>query len=302
MRSITRAAAKSGVSQSAASQHLHELERRVGAQLLDRSTRPAKPTEAGKIYLQLCRDVLKAEAKFLKRLEEIQTTVTGEVRVASIYSIGLSEMTRAQEEFTLRHPDTELHIEYARPAAIVNMVQQEQVDLGLISYPEATKELAVIPWRQEEMAVAASPWHPLAQTNVLVPSDLEEHDFIAFDPDLAIRRELDRFFRDQGVATRVAMQFDNIQTIKEAVALGRGISLLPACTMSAEIEQGRLVAVPLLAPGLRRPIGILHRKGHAMTRAVRAFADLLLELPAPAPPSAPVIPAPSAKTIRRTRA
>lgn len=302
MKSITRAAAKSGISQSAASQQLQELERRIGTDLLDRSTRPARPTEAGRFYYQLCRDVLKAEATFLKRLEEIQTTVTGDVRVASIYSIGLSEMTRAQDEFAKRHPAATLHVEYARPSAITHMLRTEQVDLGLISYPEPNKELAVISWREEEMVVAASPWHALAQTNVLVPSDLEDQDFIGFDHDLAIRREVDRFFREQGVAIRVVMHFDNIQTVKEAVALGRGISLLPACTMRAEIEQGRLVAVPLLAPGLRRPIGILHRKGRRMTRAVRAFADLLLELPAPELPPPPAVPIPPSKTIRHVRA
>ena len=72
--------------------------------------------------------------------------------------------------------------------------------------------------------------------------DRRQQDFIGFDEDLSIRRELDRFFREQGIEMRMAMQFDNIQMIKEAVALGSGISILPARTMLAEVEQGRLVA------------------------------------------------------------
>ena len=117
-------------------------------------------------------------------------------------------------------------------------VLTDQADLGLVSYPEGTKDLAVIPWREEEMAVAAPPSHPLAEKAVLVPADLDGQDFIGFDEDLSIRRELDRFLREQGIEIRMTMQFDNIQMIKEAVALGSGISILPARTMQAEIAQG----------------------------------------------------------------
>ena len=84
--------------------------------------------------------------------------------------------------------------------------------------------------------------------------------FIAFDEDLMIRRHIDRYLRDEGVEVSIAMHFDNIQMIKEAVALGSGISILPDRTMLAEIEQGRLVSIPLAAPPLFRPLGIVHRK------------------------------------------
>ena len=139
------------------------------------------------------------------------------------------------------------------------VVLADQADLGLVSYPVATKDLAVIPWREEEMVVATAVSHPLAQKAVLLPADLDGQEFIGFDEDLSIRRELDRFFREQGIEIRLAMQFDNIQMIKEAVALGSGISILPARTMLAEVEQGRLVAIPLHAPELLRPVGIVHQ-------------------------------------------
>ena len=94
---------------------------------------------------------------------------------------------------------------------------------------------------------------------------------------------LDRFFREQGIEIRLAMQFDNIQMIKEAVALGSGISILPARTMQAEIEQGRLVSIPLHAPELVRPLGIVHRKRKKFNRATQSFLELLQEQPAPVP-------------------
>ena len=99
---------------------------------------------------------------------------------------------------------------------------------------------------------------------------------------MLIRRELDRFFRDHGVEVNQVMQFDNIQTIKEAVALGSGISILPARTMETEIEQGRLISVPLHAPALLRPLGIVHRKRKKFNLAAQAFLNLLRQQPAKA--------------------
>jgi len=282
-RSVSRGATQNGISQSAASQHLHELEKKLGISLLDRTTRPLTLTLAGKLYFDLCRDALRREEEFQAALDELKARVEGEVRVASIYSIGLSEMSRLQEEFVRRFPNAQLHVDYLRPQKIYEALLADQADLGLVSYALATKELAVIAWREEEMSVAAAVSHPLAKKAVLLPGDLTGQDFIGFDEDLSIRRELDRFFRDHEIEMRLVMQFDNIQMIKEAVALGSGISILPARTMQAEIEQGRLVSIPLHAPELVRPVGIVHRKRKKFNRAAQSFLELLQEAPVDEP-------------------
>jgi DNA-binding transcriptional LysR family regulator len=280
-KSISRGATLNGISQSAASQYMQEMERRLGVGLLDRTTRPLALTPAGKLFFDLCRDVLRREEQFQLQLDNLKGSVEGAVRVASIYSIGLSEMSSLQDEFAARFPHTELHVDYLRPDKVYEAVMADQADLGLVSYPVGTKDLAVIPWREEEMAVAAPPSHPLAKKTVLVPADLNGQEFVGFDEELMIRRELDHFFREQGIEIQLAMQFDNIQMIKEAVALGSGISILPARTMQAEIAQGRLVSIPLHAPELVRPVGIVHRKRKRFSHAVESFLELLLEQPAP---------------------
>jgi LysR family transcriptional regulator, transcriptional activator of the cysJI operon len=280
-KSISRGAAINDISQSAASQYIQETERRLGVTLLDRTTRPLALTPAGKLFCDLCRDALRREEQFQVQLENLKGFVEGAVRVASIYSVGLSEMSRLQEEFAARFPNAQLHVDYLRPDKVYESLLTDQADLGLVSYPVGTKDLAVIAWREEEMAVAAPPSHPLARKAVLIPPDLDGQDFIGFDEDLSIRRELDRFLRDHGIEIRMTMQFDNIQMIKEAVALGSGISILPARTMQAEIAQGRLVSIPLHAPELVRPVGIVHRKRKRFSNAVQSFLELLLEQPAP---------------------
>ncbi len=125
------------------------------------------------------------------------------------------------------------------------------------------------------MTVAVYPGHRLAGQESIQPADLNGEAFIAFDEEVIIRRELDRFFRDNGVEVEVAMHFDNIQTIKEAVAQGGGISILPERTMQAEVEQKRLVSVPLDAPKLRRPVAIIHRRKKKFNRAGREFLRLV---------------------------
>ncbi len=279
-RSVSRGAALNGISQSAASQNVQELERRLNAVLLDRSTRPLALTEAGKLYFDLCRDVLRREEQFEVALEHVKGRVEGSVRVASIYSIGLSEMSGLQEEFAARFPNAQLHVEYMRPDKLYEAVALDHADLGLVSFAEPGRDFTVIPWREEQMTVAAQPSNPLAHKPILRPADLGGQDFIAFDEDLPIRKELDHFLRDAGVGVTVVMQFDNIQMVKEAVALGHGISILPERTMQAEIDQGRLVSIPLHAPGLARPVGIVHRKRKKLNRAAESFIELLVGQPA----------------------
>jgi DNA-binding transcriptional LysR family regulator len=273
--SMSKGAAHCGVSQSAATQHVQEVERRLGVPMFDRSKRPLELTDAGRLYADYCRDVLRREAELALALQTLKGEVEGTVRVASIYSVGLSEMSRLQEEFAARHPAAHLQVEYMRPEKVYDAVRDETADLGLVSYPRSNREVAAILWRSEQMQVAAAPAHPLAERREVYPADLNGQDFIGFDEDLSIRRELDRFLRSQGVSVNLVMHFDNIQMIKEAVALGTGISILPARTMQAEIGQGRLVAVPLHAPGLARPVGVIHRKRGRLNGAAEAFLELL---------------------------
>ena len=274
-RNLSRAAAVNGISQSAATQHIQELERRLGTELLDRSTRPLGLTGAGKLYLEFCRDVIRRADEFQTALDQVRATAAGELRIASIYSIALTEMTRLRGEFLALCPHVDLKVEYFRPERVYDAVINDSADLGLVSYPEATREIAVIPWREERMVVAVPPGHRYCNRVKLRPRDLDGEAFVAFDADLNIRKDVDRFLRDQDVEIRVTMNFDNIQMIKEAISLGHGISILPDRTMQNEIEQGRLKAVRLETPGLVRPVGVVYRKRKTFNRAAKAFLSSL---------------------------
>lgn len=281
MRSLSRAAAANGVSQSAATQHVQDLERSFGTPLLDRSTRPLTVTLAGRIYADFCRDVLRRHDEFLVELAKVQEQAQGTVRVASIYSVGLSEMVEIEQEFARRKPDAKLEIEYLRPEKIYQAILADEADIGLVSYPEPSREITVIPWRKEEMVLAVSPYHPLAGRDHVAPEELSGCDFIGFDEELPIAREVSRFLKDHGIEVNHTLHFDNLQMIKEAVAHRAGVSIMPARIMLEEMAQGRLVAVGIDAPELYRPLGIIHRKKKRFHHVAQAFIELLCEAPKP---------------------
>ncbi len=276
-RSISKGASLNGVSQSAASQHLQELERRLGETLLDRSTRPFRVTECGELYLNLCQDLLGRCEEFDREWDRRRNVVKGTLRVAAIYSVGLSTMTSVETAFRVRFPAATLEVEYLRPDRVYESVLHETCELGLISYPESNREIAVMPWLDEQMALGLCPRHPLASRRWIQPQELNGVSFIAFDPDLPIRRHIDAFLDEWQIAVRQSMSFDNIQMIKEALVLGRGVSILPLRMMDAEIQEGKLKAIPIEADGLVRPLGLIHLRRRPFSPVAERFCEMLRE-------------------------
>ncbi len=281
MRSLSRAASANHISQSAATQQVQDLERSLGIDLLDRSTRPLVVTQAGRLYADFCRDVLRRLDEFEVELARVKEDSLGTVRVASIYSVGLSEMVELEQEFARRSPEARLEVEYLRPERVYAAVLADDADLGLVSYPEPSREITVIPWRREEMVLAASPYHPLANRGKVTPVELNGVDFIGFDDELPIARDVDRFLKEHSIEVNHTLHFDNLQMIKEAVAHRAGVSIMPARIMLEEMAQGRLVAIEIEGPELYRPLGIIHRKKKRFHKVAQEFIDLLCETPGP---------------------
>src|SRR4051794_29497356 len=129
-QSFSRGAAMNGISQSAASQQVQELERTLGVTLLDRSRRPLQVTAAGQLYAEFCRDMLRRMVELDEALKVLKNESAGTVRVASIYSVGLSEMVELEKQFGQRHPEAGLEVQYLQPAKVYAAVLADQADLG----------------------------------------------------------------------------------------------------------------------------------------------------------------------------
>jgi DNA-binding transcriptional LysR family regulator len=287
-RSFSRAAEANGITQSAASQIVHQLEERLGVQLINRSTRPLQLTELGRVYYEGCQGLINQYLELEASVRQTQAELASAVRVAAIYSVGLGDMGQIIERFKVIQPDAHVHVEYLHPDRVVAQVVDRTVDFGLVSFPRKTRLLNVLPWREEEMLLACSPSHPLATLAAVRPDQLADVKFIAFDRNLQIRREVDRFLRDRGVGVQVVAEFDNVENIKKAVEDAAGVALLPGPALRREVQAGTLVAVPLADGRLVRPLGILHHRHHRLGMAAGRFLDLLRH-PDGAPPNPPPV-------------
>ena len=218
-------------------------------------------------------EVLERQRSLLAGLDDLRDEPAGVVRVASIYSVGLSEMSRVEKDFQLRLPQGRLEVDYLRPEMVYSAVLDGKADLGLVSYPEAGRGLAVIAWRQEPLVLAAAPSHRLARLTRIRLAALDQEEFIGFDVDLPISRHIERLLREAGVQVRFRLRFDNIPAVKEALQSGGALAILPAPMLRAETADGRLKAIRLV-PTPHRPLGIVHPK-RPLAKAVRVFLEVL---------------------------
>lgn len=276
-RSFSRAADDHGISQSGASQMVHHLEEELGVKLIDRSKRPFVLTPEGEVYYEGCRKIMHRYRALEEEVRTLHQDVAGRVTVASIYSVGLSHMDRFVQKFLSRHPKANVRLQYQHPDKVYDLVDNDQVDLGLVSYPKSSRTIKANAWRVEPMVLICSPEHHLAEESCLPLDALEGVSIVGFDEHLKIRREVDRVLDSADVEVNVVMEFDNIETIKRAVEINAGVSLLPAPTVAREIEAGSLVAIPLDGQPLVRPLGIIQRKGTELGKTARLFLKMLRE-------------------------
>jgi DNA-binding transcriptional LysR family regulator len=276
-QSVSKAAKLSELSQSAASQALQEVERELGVPLFDRTRRPLLPTTAGKVYLEYCRDVLRRHEVMQAELSTIRNQTDGTVRIAAIYSVGLSEMSRIEERFAERFPDAGMTVQYLRPDRIWEAVERDEADLGLMSYAESSGDIIALPWRDEEMVVAVAPDHPLAMRDGISAASLAGASFVGFDDELPIQQRIDRYLKEHRVEVEMVLRFDNIEMIKQAVAHGAGLSIMPERAMREDMLQGRLMALRLKPAELFRPVRIIHRRRKVFSAVISGMLELLQE-------------------------
>jgi DNA-binding transcriptional LysR family regulator len=274
-RSFSRAAQENGISQSNASQMVQQLEEHLGVRLLDRSKRPPVMTRAGETFYKGTRPILQRYFALEEEVKTLHEEVSGRLRVVSIYSVGISYMRGILQEFLTRHPKANVRLQYEHPDEVYKMVEADQADIGIVSYPRKTRGLRVFPWRKERMVFVCAPSHPLAQRKQIDIKDLHGVSMVGFEAGLMIRREIERVLDTAHVEVNVVMEFDNIETIKGAIEIDAGVGLLPEPTVEREVAAGQLVMIPLVGDPLYRPVGIVLRRGKEQGRAARRFMALL---------------------------
>jgi len=277
LRSFSKGAEQNFVSQSAASQAVQQLEAQVGAPLIDRTKRPFAVSPQGKALYEACRSMLAAWEQAKAEVAAVKARLDGTVRVAAIYSVGLHDVSRPMQQFASLYPAARVQLECLHPHKVVEAVINGDADLGIMSYPPSDRSLTVVPLRVEPMAVVCHPNHRFARRRLVMPADLNGERFIAFDRVLPIRKAIDRALRQHGAKANIVMEFDNIETIKQAIIIAAGVSVLPRHTVEKEAGIRTLATVPLGVPDLARPVGIIYRRQKPLTPTASRFVEMLKE-------------------------
>ena len=273
--SFSMAARLNRVTQSAVSQQIRALETRYTQRLLSRSARSAVPTTAGSKLYRTSKEILQAFAGLESAMREESNEVAGEVVVATIYSVGLHELSAYFKAILRRFPKVNVRLTYRRSDLVVEEVLSDQAHIGIIAYPTPRPGIQVLPFRSDELVLVCAKDHPLATRRSVKLTDLEGVRFVGFERDIPTGKALERMLRAASVQVQMAMEMDNVETIKRAVELGLGVSILPKATIQTEENSGTLVSRSLADGTYTRPIGLLVRKGRFLDRAASAVIEVL---------------------------
>ena len=212
---------------------------------------------------------------FKNDLNTLRTSLGSRIDVGAIYSIGMHTLPDYVKKFMVGHPNVNVHIEYFSGVRIYELVLAGEIDIGLVAVPKKDKRLDVHDFENEPLVLACSPKHALASEPYVDIHKLQFERFIAFEKTVPTRLRVDGILERYNVAVRCVMEFDNIETVKRAVEIDAGISILPQTAILQEFAAGTIKAVPFSNEKFVRPTGIIVRKGKVLGQAARYFIELL---------------------------
>jgi LysR family transcriptional regulator, transcriptional activator of the cysJI operon len=275
--SFTKAAQINNVTQSAVSQQISSLERQFKSLLIERSKKKFRLTREGQVLYDFSKQIIQSYDSLQSKLQEIKDIISGTIRVATIYSIGLHDLPPYIKKFLKNYPTVNVHVEYRRANQVYDDVLSNVVDLGLVAYPMRESKLETVSLRKDPLVLICHPQHPFAKMKSVKLKALSGQKFIGFEPDIPTRKALDRILKDSHVEVQHVMEFDNIETVKRAVEIDAGISVVPQGTILQEVSKQTLAQVQLEDGEYYRPLAAIYKKNKVLSPAVKQFLSILKE-------------------------
>jgi LysR family transcriptional regulator, transcriptional activator of the cysJI operon len=275
--SFTKAAQINNVTQSAVSQQISALERAFKSLLIERSKKKFRLTREGQVLYDYSKQIIQTYESLHSRLQELKDIISGTIRVATIYSIGLHDLPPYIKRFMKSYPTVNIHVEYRRANQVYEDVLSNVVDLGLVAYPVRDSKLEIVPLRKEPLVLIAHPQHPFAKQKSIKLKSLSGQKVISFEPDIPTRKALDKILKEHDVEVNHVMEFDNVETVKRAVEIDAGISIVPQGTVTQEIAKQTLIAVIIEDGEFYRPLAAIFKKNKVLSPAMKQFLAILKE-------------------------
>ena len=275
LQSFSKTAERHLLSQSAISQQLAQLELVHKCQLIDRKKRPIELTKEGELLYKAAKDILDRYEQLKSELNTLKSSAASRINVAAIYSIGMHTLPDYVKKFMVNYPKVNVHIEYFSGRKIYELVLSGDIDIGLVAVPKRDKRLEVYDFEAEPLVLACSPKHPLAKDSQVDVHQLQFERFIAFEKGAPTQEWIDTILQRYNIVVRPVMEFDNVETIKRAVEINSGVSILPQTAILQEVAGGTIKAITFSNENFIRPTGIVIRRGKVFGRAGRYFIELL---------------------------
>jgi len=273
--SFTKAAQINNVTQSAVSQQISSLERLFKSLLIERSKKHFRLTREGQVLYDYSKQVIHTYDALHNKLQEIKDIISGTIRVATIYSVGLHDLPPYLKKFLKSYPTVNVHVEYRRANQVYEDVIGNVVDLGLVAYPVRDSKLEIYPLREDPLVLICHPQHPLAKNKDVRLKALSGQKFIGFEPDIPTRKALDKILKDHSVQVHHVMEFDNIETVKRAVEIDAGVAIVPQGTVVQEVAKQTLAQVTLGDGDFYRPLAAIYKKNKVLSPAMKEFLGVL---------------------------
>ena len=274
-KSFSKAAEVNGITQSAVSQQIRALELKYQVSLVERNRRACALTPQGCTFLDAARRIIETCLTLGHELRNSTNAIAGRMRIAAEFSIGLHELPPVLENFRENYPEVEIAVQYLHSPGVYEVVAAGDADLGLVAWPQVRPGLKFELFAEDELIVICHPEHHWADRASIELTALTGENYIAFVPDLPALRFMERQLRKHHVELTPVARFDNVETVKRAVAIKSGISLVPRHTVQAEMEAGLLAGLPLDGIRLERPLAITFRPARARSNVVVAFIAAL---------------------------
>ena len=274
--SLTAAAEANHLTQPAVSIRLHKFEAELGATLIYRRGRRIRFTPAGEVALAAARRMLRDAGELARELADLDHLAKGRIAIGTIDAASSYVLPAVFSRFRERYPLIDIHLEVTATATLVKLLRAGALELVVGTLPvERGPDLEVHPIYRERLVLIAPRSHPLARARRLAAADLAAWPFISFHEGATTRRIIEEALARAGVAPNVTMTTDSPEAIRNLVAAGLGLAILPERIVRDDVRRG-VVRSPRVADlSVERTLGVVIPARGYLGATVRAFLAVL---------------------------
>jgi DNA-binding transcriptional LysR family regulator len=269
-RRFSHAADKLFRTQSAVSQTIRKLEDELGEALFDRSSREGVLTDAGKVLYEYAEKLINLRGEATESLSELRELQNGKLVIAA-NEFTVLYLLPVLAEFRRLHAMIKITVDRALGSHIPDDVLSYAAEFGVLSYEPQEPNLHSIVVFLDELAFVVPSKHPLASAKQVSIRQLGAESFVAHIVNSPYREKVIQLFKSHKTPLHMDLELPTLQAIKQYVALGNGVALIPEISVENELARGELVRIPVRELQLKRKLRLIYRKGANLSHAARAF-------------------------------